>query len=79
MQVASRIQENILLRRPPVSRVSSSQEGLTDLISNPAMRGKVSPSTNGIDICTLLIHVFVFLRDGLGKSDIFLIRVLLLV
>ncbi|XP_044490151.1 protein ESSENTIAL FOR POTEXVIRUS ACCUMULATION 1-like isoform X2 [Mangifera indica] len=47
VQVASRIQENILLRRPPVSRVSSSQEGLTDLISNPAMRGKVSPSTNG--------------------------------
>ncbi|KAJ0095814.1 hypothetical protein Patl1_16984 [Pistacia atlantica] len=45
--VASRIQENILLRRPPVSRASSSQEGLSDLTPNPAIRGKVSSSTDG--------------------------------
>ncbi|KAL5827156.1 hypothetical protein ACOSQ3_018990 [Xanthoceras sorbifolium] len=43
--VASRMQDNILLRRPPVSRASSSQEGLSDLNSNPIIRGKMSSST----------------------------------
>ncbi|KAK1552030.1 hypothetical protein Q3G72_009157 [Acer saccharum] len=45
VSVASRMQDNILLRRPPVSRASSSQEGLSDLNSNPVIRGKISSST----------------------------------
>ncbi|KAG2702793.1 hypothetical protein I3760_06G107200 [Carya illinoinensis] len=33
--------ENILLRRPPVSHTSSSQEGLSELVSDPVTRGKI--------------------------------------
>ncbi|KAF5449291.1 hypothetical protein F2P56_029755 [Juglans regia] len=42
--VPSKGPENILLRRPPVSHNSSSQEGLSELVSDPVMRGKISTS-----------------------------------
>ncbi|PQQ03727.1 uncharacterized protein Pyn_29374 [Prunus yedoensis var. nudiflora] len=38
--VPSKGQDNILLRRPPVTNASASQEGLSELISNPVFRGK---------------------------------------
>lgn len=40
--VPSKGQDNILLRRPAVSNASASQEGLSELISNPVFRGKNS-------------------------------------
>ncbi|EEF47426.1 conserved hypothetical protein [Ricinus communis] len=40
-------QENVLLRRPPVARVSSSQEGLSELVSDTAIRGKSSTVVEG--------------------------------
>ncbi|XP_065874051.1 protein ESSENTIAL FOR POTEXVIRUS ACCUMULATION 1-like [Euphorbia lathyris] len=40
-------QENMLLRRPPVSRSSSSQEGISELISDAAIRGKSSSGVEG--------------------------------
>lgn len=43
--VASRIQDNVLLRRPSVSRTLSSLEGLNDVNSNPVIRGKHSSSS----------------------------------
>lgn len=43
-RVLSKGHENILLRRPPVSHISSSQEGLSELISDPVMRGKIPTS-----------------------------------
>jgi hypothetical protein len=44
------VQENILLRRPPVSHTSSSQEGLSVLLSDPVMRGKTSSgASEGMD------------------------------
>ncbi|XP_048427681.1 uncharacterized protein LOC103935125 [Pyrus x bretschneideri] len=36
----SKSQDNILLRRPPVSSASASQEGLSELLPNPVFRGK---------------------------------------
>ncbi|CAK9144351.1 unnamed protein product [Ilex paraguariensis] len=36
--------ENVLLKRPPVSHSSSSQEGLSELASDPVIRGKNIPS-----------------------------------
>ncbi|KAG8639941.1 hypothetical protein MANES_13G007800v8 [Manihot esculenta] len=44
--VLSKGQENILLRRSPVSRASSSQ-GLSDLVSDTVVRGKSSSSIEG--------------------------------
>lgn len=41
---APRRPENILLKRPPVSRASSSQEGLAELNSDAGMRGKNPPN-----------------------------------
>ncbi|KAJ8773679.1 hypothetical protein K2173_005925 [Erythroxylum novogranatense] len=41
-RVALKVQENILPRRPPVSRASSSQEGLAELVSDTTSRGKTS-------------------------------------
>ena len=42
--ILSKGQDNLLLQRPPVSRVSSSQEALSELASDPALRGKIVPS-----------------------------------
>ncbi|EOX99726.1 PERQ amino acid-rich with GYF domain-containing protein 1, putative [Theobroma cacao] len=46
VQVPAKAQDNMLLRHIPVSRTSSSQEGLSDLVSNPGSRGKNSLSSN---------------------------------
>lgn len=71
MQVTSTIQENILLRHPPVSCASSSQEGLSDLTSNPALRGKVSSSADGIDISKSPNLCICFPEGRAGFSDNF--------
>ncbi|KAK2993580.1 hypothetical protein RJ640_030887 [Escallonia rubra] len=42
--VLSKRPENILLKRPPVSRASSSHDGLSELASEPVTRGKNPPS-----------------------------------
>ncbi|CAK9171921.1 unnamed protein product [Ilex paraguariensis] len=42
--IQSKRPENILLKRPPVSQTSSSQEGLSDPASDPVIRGKNPPS-----------------------------------
>lgn len=48
MPVPSKGQENILLRRPPVSRASSSQEGLSELAADTVVRGKSSSGVEGM-------------------------------
>ncbi|KAF2292941.1 hypothetical protein GH714_029992 [Hevea brasiliensis] len=45
--VLSKGQENMLLRRPPVSIASSSQERLSDLVSDTVVRGKSSSGVEG--------------------------------
>ncbi|GKU92820.1 hypothetical protein SLEP1_g6495 [Rubroshorea leprosula] len=45
VQVPDKAQDNMLLRRPPV-HASSSHEGLSELVSDPASRGKNSLSSN---------------------------------
>ncbi|PON51866.1 GYF domain containing protein [Parasponia andersonii] len=44
LSVSFKGQENILLRRPPVSRTPSAQDGLSEIVSNPVSRGKSSSS-----------------------------------
>lgn len=44
MSVSLKGQENILLRRPSVTRTPSSQDGLSELASDPVSRGINSPS-----------------------------------
>ncbi|GKB21580.1 GYF-like protein [Tanacetum coccineum] len=44
MTVASNRPENILLRRPPVSRAASSHDGLSELAPNLDVRGRAAPS-----------------------------------
>jgi hypothetical protein len=58
--VPSKAQENILLRRPPLSHTSSSQEGLSELLSDPVMRGKTSLSgaSEGMDFSKSLLLPF---------------------
>lgn len=57
--IPSKGQENILLRRPPVSSASASQEGLSELISDPVLRGKNSSgASDGNLFITLLISYF---------------------
>lgn len=59
MPISSKGQENILLRRPPVSSASASQEGLSELISDPVLRGKISSgASDGNLFPTLLISDF---------------------
>ncbi|KAA8533347.1 hypothetical protein F0562_033120 [Nyssa sinensis] len=38
--ITSKGPDNLLLKRPPVSRTSSSQEGLSELASDPVIRGR---------------------------------------
>ncbi|KAK6922446.1 GYF domain [Dillenia turbinata] len=42
--ILSKGPENVLLKRPPAPRTSSSQEGLSELVADPAARGKNSLS-----------------------------------
>ncbi|KAK6930781.1 GYF domain [Dillenia turbinata] len=42
--ILSKGPESILLKRPPAPRTSASQEGLSELVADPAVRGKISPS-----------------------------------
>ncbi|KAM5568288.1 protein ESSENTIAL FOR POTEXVIRUS ACCUMULATION 1-like [Rosa sericea] len=44
--IPSKGQENILLRRPSVPSASASQEGLSELISDPVLRGKNSSAAS---------------------------------
>uniref|UniRef100_A0A2P2ME49 Uncharacterized protein LOC8286754 n=1 Tax=Rhizophora mucronata TaxID=61149 RepID=A0A2P2ME49_RHIMU len=64
----SRVQENILLRRAPVSRASSSQEGLPELVSDTAARAKVSLSitdvSSGVNQASQANDI-----SGSGKND----------
>uniref|UniRef100_A0A2P2ME36 Uncharacterized protein LOC105644854 isoform X2 n=1 Tax=Rhizophora mucronata TaxID=61149 RepID=A0A2P2ME36_RHIMU len=54
--VSSKVQENILLRRLPVSHASSSQEGLFELVSDTTARGKNSLSFgDGNYLCLLVV------------------------
>ncbi|KAL6188253.1 hypothetical protein ACLB2K_039646 [Fragaria x ananassa] len=44
--ITSKGQENILLRRPPVPSASASQEGLSEMTSDPVLRGKNSSAVS---------------------------------
>ncbi|KAL5552664.1 hypothetical protein UlMin_040065 [Ulmus minor] len=44
VSAASKGQDSVLLRRPPVSRTPSSQDGLSETVPDPAPRGKSSSS-----------------------------------
>lgn len=73
VQVPAKAQDNMLLRHIPVSRTSSSQEGLSDLVSNPGSRGKNSLSSNegntSISIPYFSLETFCVRNTG-GKMGI---------
>lgn len=64
---------NILLRRPPVPHPSSSQEGLSELVSDQVARGKISSSgaSDGIDI-SKSSYTFLLLVKLINNMIIFL-------
>ena len=60
---ASKMPENILLKRPPVPRASSAQDGLVELNSDAAIRGKNPPiSIPAEGIILRLLCNFLFLH-----------------
>ncbi|KAM1418100.1 hypothetical protein ACFXTO_021816 [Malus domestica] len=66
----SKTQDNILLRRPPVSSASASHEGLSELISNPVFRGQsASAAPDGGRQDPVVVHPVNQGSDALPSSS----------
>ncbi|KAF5746407.1 hypothetical protein HS088_TW06G00578 [Tripterygium wilfordii] len=84
VHVASKGQENILLRRPSASRLSSAQEGSPELHSDPFSRGEgplsggdggrrelvLNPSSQALDISSYGMDMHLRRTSSLGDSDV---------